>query len=174
MVSARYATKTARRLLTTRMALALGFGVLLTLLVLSGLNAIRAISQLQASNENILSEFLGPESRLDELRSAIYLSGTYVRDYLLEPDPGRAEQSRAALADTRQEIQSMASSIGSAPDATGQGMYDNLRREVQEYHSTPSLPGMRASATCKVTDFFMMRCCHGVRAPSASRTLSRP
>jgi signal transduction histidine kinase len=136
MVSARYATKTARRLLTTRMALALGFGVMLTLLVLSGLNAIRAISQLQSSNENILSEFLGPESRLDELRSAIYLSGTYVRDYLLEPDPGRAEQSRAALADTRQEIQSRASSIGSAPDATAQGMYDNLRREVQEYWRT--------------------------------------
>ena len=50
--------QTARRLLTTRMALALGFGVLLTLLVLSGLNAVRAISQLQSRNEDILQEFL--------------------------------------------------------------------------------------------------------------------
>ncbi len=82
-------THTARRLLTTRTALALGFGVLLTLLVLSGINALNVISQLQSSNENILHELLGRQTRLDELRSAIYLSGTYVRDYLLESLPKR-------------------------------------------------------------------------------------
>lgn len=133
---ARSPSATAHRLLTTRMALALGFGVLLTLLVLSGFYATRVISQLQSSNENILGEFLGRETRLDELRSAIYLSGTYVRDYLLEPDPAVAEQSRMALADTRQEIQSMVSTADSAPDASGEAMYENLRREIQEYWRT--------------------------------------
>jgi hypothetical protein len=91
------AKHTARRLLTTRMALAVGFGVLLTLLVLSGIDAVNVISQLQSSNESILEGFLGRQTKLDELRSAIYLSGTYVRDYLLEPDPVKAEQSRTEL-----------------------------------------------------------------------------
>lgn len=63
MVSARHA---ARQLLSTRMALALGFGVLLTLLVGSGLNTFREISQLQSSNENILAEFLARENWLDQ------------------------------------------------------------------------------------------------------------
>ncbi|HUA57418.1 MAG TPA: histidine kinase [Verrucomicrobiae bacterium] len=130
---ARYA---ARRLLTTRMALALGFGVLLTLLVLSGINAVDVISRLQSSNENILGEFLGRETKLDELRSAIYLSGTYVRDYLLEPDPGKAEQSREALADTRRQIQAMISLTAFEPDPAGRAMYDALRREIEEYWRT--------------------------------------
>jgi len=118
------------------MALALGFGVLLTLLVLCGINAVSVISQLQSNNENILQEFLGWETRLDELRSAIYLSVTYVRDYLLEPDPARAEQSRLALVEARRQIQSMISLTSTEPDAVGQSMYQALRREVQEYSRT--------------------------------------
>jgi signal transduction histidine kinase len=128
--------QTARRLLTTRMALALGFGVLLTLLVLSGINAVHVISHLQSNNEEILGKFLGRANRLDELRAAIYLSGTYVRDYLLEPDPAAAEQSRLALADTRRQIQSMISLTTSEPDAADQAMYEALRREVREYWLT--------------------------------------
>jgi signal transduction histidine kinase len=128
-----HARQTARRLLTTRMALALGFGVLLTLLVLSGINAVNVISRLQSSNENILSEFLGRQTKLDELRSAIYLSGTYVRDYLLEPEPATAEQSRLALADTRGQIQSMISLTALEADPAGRAMYDALRREIEEY-----------------------------------------
>jgi signal transduction histidine kinase len=128
--------QTARRLLTTRMALALGFGVLLTLLVLSGLNAVHVISHLQSNNEEILGQFLGRATRLDELRAAIYLSGTYVRDYLLEPDPAAAEQSRLALADTRRQIQSMISLTTSETDAADQAMYDALRREIGEYWRT--------------------------------------
>src|SRR5580658_3136990 len=102
-----HARRTARRLLTTRVALAIGFGVLLTLLVLSGTGAVHVIAQLQTSNAGILQGFLGRQMKLDELRSAIYLSGTYVRDYLLEPDPVKAEQSRMELAGTRRQIQSM-------------------------------------------------------------------
>lgn len=128
--------QTVRRLLTTRVALALGFGVLLTLLVLSGINAVHVISHLQSNNEDILGEFLGRATRLDELRAAIYLSGTYVRDYLLEPDPAAAEQSRLALVDARRQIQSMISLTTSEPNAADQAMYDALRRETAEYWRT--------------------------------------
>ena len=117
----------------TRFALVLGFGVLLTLLVVSGLNTVRALSRLQSSNQHILLEYLRRANALDELRSAIYLSGTWVRDYLLEPDAARAEQSRLALADARQRIQKTVASVAAGPEEPGQPMYGDLRREVQEY-----------------------------------------
>jgi len=125
-----------RRFLTTRLALALGFGLLLALLVLSGVNAIGVVSQLQSRNENIVGAFLDRETRLDELRSSIYLSGTYLRDYLLEPDLARAEQSRQALADIRRKIQNVAALIGGASDATGQALLNDLQREIAEYWRT--------------------------------------
>ena len=130
MISARFSRQTARQFWTTRVALVVGFGVSLTLLMLSGVYAIRGISQLQSSNERILAEFVGGEARLDGLRSAIYLSGTYVRDYLLEPDAGAAEQSRRALADTRLQIQSMIIPANPGPVEPGEAMYDTLRQEI--------------------------------------------
>lgn len=133
-----HAQRTARRFLTTRTALLLGFGVLLTLLVLSGVNAVLVVSRLQSSNEAILSEYLGRQTQLDELRSAIYLSGTYVRDYLLEPDPMRAEQSRAGLLEAHRKIGSLlpASLPDQKLDARSQSMDDALRHEIEDYWRT--------------------------------------
>jgi signal transduction histidine kinase len=125
-----------RRFLTMRRALAIGFGVLLTLLVLSGIYAVNVISRLQTSDENTLTEFLGWQTKLDGLRSAIYLSGTYVRDYLLEPDPVKAEQSRAALADTHHQIQSMIFPAAFQFDSAGRALYDALRVEIEDYWRT--------------------------------------
>lgn len=93
-------------LLSTRTALLLGFGGLLLLLVVSGLDAVQVLSQMRTSNEQIRREFLERARKLDHIRSEVYLSGTYVRDYLLEPDAGAAEHSRTSLNATRQRIES--------------------------------------------------------------------
>jgi signal transduction histidine kinase len=95
--------------------------------------SVREISHLQASNETILNEFLYRENRLDQLRSAIYLSGTYVRDYLLESDFTLAEQSRLALADTRRQIQTLTVNPGALPDESARYIYDHLKEETRDY-----------------------------------------
>jgi signal transduction histidine kinase len=131
--------RSPRRFVSTQMALALGFGILLTLLVLSGLNAVRTVAELRSSNEDILEGFLARQTRLDELRSAIYLSGTYVRDYLLEPDPPKAEESRLALVDTRSQIQEVLSITGESDALIGDAggsMYQGLKNEVRDYWQT--------------------------------------
>ncbi|HLI86791.1 MAG TPA: sensor histidine kinase [Bryobacteraceae bacterium] len=122
------------RLRKTRNVLLIGFGVLLGLLVLCGLNAFEIISQLQTNNETILRDFLQEQQRLDKVRSAIYLSGTYLRDYLLEPDPEKAGQSRAALANERAQAVSILSRPGllSGTPAKNQ-MYASLQREIDDY-----------------------------------------
>jgi signal transduction histidine kinase len=130
------ASQVARRFLTTRVALILGFGVLLSLLALSGINAIQVLFQLQSSNERTLGEFLGRARQLDEIRSAIYLSGTYIRDYLLEPDPALADQSKSALISTRLHIMSILSAGETAFGLSDQKMYESLRQEIQDYWQT--------------------------------------
>jgi signal transduction histidine kinase len=131
--SAGSASEVARRFFTTRVALILGFGVLLTLLALSGINAIQVLSQLQSSNESTLGEFLGRARQLDEIRSAIYLSGTYIRDYLLEPDPAQADQSKSALISTQRHIMSILSASEAAFGLSDQKMFGSLKREIQDY-----------------------------------------
>ncbi|HTP32361.1 MAG TPA: histidine kinase [Candidatus Acidoferrales bacterium] len=123
----------ARRFLTTRRVLTSGFGVLLILLVLLGVNSIRVLGELRSSNENILADFVDRVQRLDEIRSAIYLSGTYIRDFLLEPEPDQAEQNRQALKNSRARIESLLATHSSQMGDADQALYEALRREIQEY-----------------------------------------
>src|SRR5581483_9532556 len=85
----------------TRAFLLLGFGGLLLLLAFMGLNTLSMLGRIQARSANIRSDYVNRDRILDQLRSDIYLSGTYVRDLLLEPDPARADLHRKELDATR-------------------------------------------------------------------------
>src|SRR5579862_601008 len=90
--------------LNTRSALLAGFGGLLLLMAAAGFNAVRVARQIQARNEAIRRDFLARNDSLEQIRGDVYLSGTYVRDYLLEPDPGNAEKHRNSLDLTRSDM----------------------------------------------------------------------
>jgi hypothetical protein len=68
----------------TRIALFAGFGGLLVLLGVLGLSAISFLSQIKVQEENIRRDYVRRERVLQNLRSDIYTSGTYVRDFLLD------------------------------------------------------------------------------------------
>ena len=115
----------------------LGFGVLLILLILCGLNALNVLSELQTNDQSILRDFLQQQQRLDQIRSAIYLSGTYLRDYLLEPQPEKAERNRAALQSARAQVASMLANPQALSGMAGNdNMYGALKREIEEYWQT--------------------------------------
>lgn len=116
-----------------RTALLLGFGGLLLLLVLSGLDAVQVLSQMRVRNEQIRREFLERANRLNEIRADVYLSGTYVRDYLLEPDPSVAEHFRASLETTRQQMQSELHAYSVLLRPEEREPFDILEREVDAY-----------------------------------------
>jgi signal transduction histidine kinase len=119
-----------------RSGLILGFGVLLILLILSGLSALRALSEVQGANESTLRQFLAKNQQLDEIRAAVYLSGTYLRDYLLEPDLGRAEQSRRELLDAKAKIQALLAENGALATGGDHDMFEALNRELRDYWQT--------------------------------------
>jgi signal transduction histidine kinase len=119
-----------------RGGLVLGFGGLLILLILSGLSALRALSKVQNANQTSLRQFLAKNQQLDEIRAAVYLSGTYLRDYLLEPDRAKAEQSRRLLIDANARIQSLLADNGALSVAGDHEMFEALKRELRDYWQT--------------------------------------
>ena len=82
---------------STRLVLLAGFGGLLALMTLSGVDALRVLRQIRREDDQIRRQFLFRNHLLNDIRSQLYLSGTYVRDYLLDPDAARAEMHRASL-----------------------------------------------------------------------------
>lgn len=95
-----------RLVLSTRFALVAGYCGLLAVVALAGIVGTRELQQIRRSDHQIRQRFLFRNHVLNEIRSQLYLSGTYVRDYLLEPNPGRAENYRAGLEEVHKQMDS--------------------------------------------------------------------
>jgi hypothetical protein len=122
-----------RLLLSTRLALGVGFGSLLAIMVLAGLDGIRALRQIRRNDDQIRRQFLARNHALNDIRSELYLSGTYVRDYLLEPEPERAEAYHASLEEVRRRMQSALEMYGRQPEPEQAKDYTKLRTEIARY-----------------------------------------
>ncbi len=94
-----------RLLLNTRLALVIGFGGLLAIMALSGMDALRVLQQIRRNEENLRRQYLFKDHVLDDIRSDLYLSGTYVRDFLLDPRSGVSEKHRASLEEVQKHMQ---------------------------------------------------------------------
>lgn len=91
--------------LGTRIVLVAGFGALLALMAAVSLDSLRVLRQTQTTNSQIHRDFLSRERTLEQIRAALYLSGTIVRDYiLLDPGQSAAETLRAELQAIREEM----------------------------------------------------------------------
>src|SRR5260370_40650377 len=88
----------------SRLVLIAGFGRLLTRMAFAGADGIQALQQIQTSNDRIRDEFRVRTQVLERIRSDLYLSGTDVRDCLLEPRAGKAEGLRYTLLETRKDM----------------------------------------------------------------------
>src|SRR5512135_3490042 len=101
------------KLSKSRLALLIGFGGLLAIIALSGFDALRVLNQFRKDDDQIRRQFLFRNRVLNNIRAEVYLSGTYVRDYLLEPDPERASGSGVSLENVRREMEADLASYGS-------------------------------------------------------------
>jgi signal transduction histidine kinase len=90
----------------TRLLLIVGFGGLLLLMAFAGLDAIQVFREMQDRNDAIRQDYLSRNRILNQIRSDLYLSGTYVRDYLLEPDTENADRHLMSLQKSRRDMNS--------------------------------------------------------------------
>jgi signal transduction histidine kinase len=122
-----------RSLLSSRFALALGFGGLLAIMALAGIDGIRVLRRIKRSDDQIRKQFLSENQVLNDIRSELYLSGTYVRDYLLEPEPDRAETYRVSLEEVRREMDSALESYGYQSETAHANNYAELAADISRY-----------------------------------------
>ena len=88
----------------SRLALMAGFGGLLLMMAFAEFDSIAALRQIQNSTDAMRQDFVWRTRLLERIRDDVYVSGTYVRDYLLEPEAGKAEGHRDSLLETRRDM----------------------------------------------------------------------
>src|SRR5260370_27333177 len=118
---------------SSRVALFAGFGGSLAISALSGLDALRVLRQFQRQDEQIRRQFLFRNRVLNNIRSEVYLSGTYVRDYLLDPNPARATAFGASLGNVRNQMETELTSYASQLEPEESKHYGALRMELAQY-----------------------------------------
>jgi len=122
-----------RLLLSTRFALGAGFGGLLAIMAFAGTYGIQVLQQIRRNENQIRRQFLLQNHALNDIRSQLYLSGSYVRDYLLEPEPGRAETYRASLEEVRRQMVSALESFGGQLEPDQTKYYTELSADLSNY-----------------------------------------
>ena len=73
----------------------------------SGIDAVQNLTGIRNSDDSIRRDFLARNKSLNQIRSDVYLAGTYLRDYLLEPDASMAARHRASLERIRRETDAL-------------------------------------------------------------------
>jgi signal transduction histidine kinase len=119
--------------MSSRLVLVAGFGGLLLLMVFAGFDGLQALRQIQASDNNIREGFLLRTRVLERIRADVYVSGTYVRDYLLEPESGKAEGHRYSLRETRSDMDTALRQYQALLNAQEAEPFQVLTRELAAY-----------------------------------------
>jgi signal transduction histidine kinase len=117
----------------SRLVLMAGFGGLLLLMAFAGVDGLRAFQQIQSANSSIREDYLRRTRVLERIRADLYVSGTYVRDYLLEPESGKAEGHRYSLAETRRDMDAALAEYRALLTTAEARPFDVLTRELAAY-----------------------------------------
>ncbi len=118
---------------SSRMALVIGFGGLISITALAGIDALRSLQRFRQGDDRIRRHYLAQNHVLNDIRSDVYISGTHVRDYLLEPDLQRAENYRVGLEDVRRHMESALESYAHELAPTEVQHYTALRAKLADY-----------------------------------------
>jgi signal transduction histidine kinase len=94
------------RPLQSRVVLLLGFGGLIFLMGFAEFDDLHSVGAIQITNRAIQEDFLRRTRLLERIRADVYVSGTYVRDYVLAPEAPQAEASRRSLLEVRSDMES--------------------------------------------------------------------
>lgn len=117
----------------SQVVLLASFGGMLGLMLFAGIDSLRALHQVQSRNVQIRQTFLLRNRALEEIRSALYQSGTFTRDYLLERDAARAETYRASLQQVRAQMDAALRRYSRSLDAGEEAPFQALEARIADY-----------------------------------------
>lgn len=123
----------SRMPVNSRVILTAGFGGLLLLMAFSAIDGMQALQQIQTSNDTMREQFVRRNRVLERIRADVYISGTYVRDYLLEPESGKAEGHRYSLLEARHDMDSALAEYRTLIDDREAVPFQGLIQQLAEY-----------------------------------------
>ena len=115
-----------------------GFGGLLFLMAVVGVSALSFMYQIQKRQEKIRQDYVERDQTLEKIRSDIYISGTYVRDYLLDSTDEAAATHKAAFFEASSRIESRIGDYTRLVRPGERAVFDQFRREAGDYLATVS------------------------------------
>jgi signal transduction histidine kinase len=118
---------------SSRQVLLIGFGGLLILMAVAGGDALSVLGRLRSTNAEIQRTFLLRNAALDRIRSGIYLSGTYARDYLLAVEQSGADRQRQRLRAIESDTRAAMDEYEKWIDRSEERAFNNLRGEITAY-----------------------------------------
>jgi signal transduction histidine kinase len=127
------AGSTERRRKPSWLVLSLGFGGLLVCIVAAAAGTLVALQRVRDTEAHSRKAFVARLSALDQIRAQIYLSGTYVRDFLLSPDAATAKAQAAHLATLESETHTALDAYGRELEPEEQVPFAALRKQIDEY-----------------------------------------
>jgi signal transduction histidine kinase len=126
-----------RQALTIRAALVLGFGVTLSVWLLSGLDFTNRVAGLQQKSTAINERYMRAQELLSTLRAQTLLGSVYVRDALLDPNPGATADYRRQVEETfHLADQALARYVPIVDSAVERPRIDKLRNEIASFRTT--------------------------------------
>jgi signal transduction histidine kinase len=102
-------------------------------MLIAGLYSVYDLGSIQTRNDEIRVHYIERNLLLSHIRADVYLSGTYVRDYLLDPDSQRATRNRASLESTRLKIHDNLRAYGLLLSASEGAPMSVLTEEMDRY-----------------------------------------
>jgi signal transduction histidine kinase len=113
--------------------LSLGFGGLLVFILAAAAGSLIVLGRVQNEEAHIRQAFIDRLGQLDQIRACIYLSGTYVRDFLLSPDPAGAAAQSSRLAAVERETRASLESYARTLEPGEKEPFVDLRSEIEAY-----------------------------------------
>ena len=120
--------------LGTQVVLVLGFGGLLAMMALAGIDSISVLVQIEARNLEIQQNFLARERGLEQMRGGLYAADANARDFRAErQNPVAADRYRAAFDAARKQVDDALAGYTRllAPDQ--KNSFQALEQEIQSY-----------------------------------------
>src|SRR5579871_6810900 len=110
-----------------------GFGGLLLLMAAAETGALLFLHGLRHNGTTLEAHFLERNRTLEQIRSNIYLSGTYARDSLLAPEASGARAQFAALENLKHETNTSLDRYSQSLEPVEIAPFHSLRSELDAY-----------------------------------------
>ena len=131
LIPARYASTKRRK--APWLVLWLGFGGLLVSIVGAAAGTLISLDRVSKEETRIRKGFFERLGALDQIRAQIYLSGTYVRDFLLSPEPTIAAAQSSRLAGLQRESQAALRAYSQTLVPQERETFQTLQSEIDDY-----------------------------------------